>query len=62
MPHGLATVWTLAGMRVILCHLLYQTSPEMDSGLANFRRGEALWQERESSTLAADADEVEPYS
>ena len=49
-------------MRVILCHLLCQTSPEMDSGLANFRRGEALWQERESRILAPDADEVEPYS
>ena len=34
----------------------------MDSALANFRRGEAPWQERESGTLASDADEVEPDS
>jgi hypothetical protein len=34
----------------------------MDSALANFRRGEAPWQERESGTLAFDADEVEADS
>jgi hypothetical protein len=49
-------------MGVILCHLLRQTSPGMDSALANFRRGDAPWQERESGTLASDADEVEPDS
>jgi hypothetical protein len=46
-------------MGVILCHLLRQNFARMDSALANFRRGEAPWQERESGTLASDADEVE---
>jgi hypothetical protein len=49
-------------MGVMFCHWLRQTSPRMDSALANFRRGEAPWQERESGTLASGADEVEPDS